>query len=132
MKYFLHDFNKNDIGISKEIIDQVQNQLNFELPRDYLDVLKEFNGGEGQIGENSWLLLYALEDLPGINHDYSLLMEQIPDYFLFGKDSADSGFAFHKEKWTYHTFGLMSNFKTDPIDFCGNDFSEFLEFLYNQ
>lgn len=58
-------------------------------------------------------------------------MGQILDYFLFGMNATDTSYAFHKVKMTFHSFGLMSNFKTDYIDFCGNSFSEFLENLYN-
>ncbi len=58
-------------------------------------------------------------------------MEDIPDYFLIGKDAADTGYAFHKVQGTFHSFGLMSNFETDFIYFMGHDFYEFLETLYN-
>jgi len=94
--------------------------------------MQEFNGGEGEIGENSWLCLFPIEELASINENYKILMLQIPDYFLFGKDAADTGYAFHKNKKSIHAFGLMSNFETDPIEFCGNNFVEFLEYLYTQ
>lgn len=131
-KYYLSDLVKAQVGASNEIIHNVQNELDFELPNDYLSIMKDFNGGEGEIGDNSWLNLYPIEELVNVNNDYQFLMEQIPDYFLFGKDAADTGFAFRKFNKTIHSFGLMSNFKTDPIEFCGNDFAEFLEYLYNQ
>lgn len=91
--------------------------------------MKEFNGSEREIGDNSWLELFPLEELQEINESYSLLilMEQIPAYFLFGKDATDTGYAFHKVKMTFHSFGLMSNFKTDHIDFCGHSFFDFLK-----
>ncbi|OJZ00026.1 SMI1/KNR4 family protein [Sphingobacterium sp. 40-24] len=126
---YLGDFTKGS-AVSAELINQVQRDLGFNLPDDYISILKEFNGSEGEVGDNSWLRLFPLEELQEINESYILLMEQIPDYFLFGMDAADTGYAFHKVKMTFHSFGLISNFKTDYIDFCGNSFSEFLENLY--
>ena len=105
-------FNSNDLEKSIEkaseiLIKEIQDQLDFLLPKDYVDVMKDFNGGEGGIGENSWLYLFPLEELLEQNHSYKLLMKEIPDYFLFGKDAADTGYAFHKQFHTIHSFGLM-------------------------
>jgi hypothetical protein len=132
LKYYLSDIVKNEEGASYELINDAQKNLGFTLPQDYIDLMKEFNGGEGEVGENSWLCLFSIEELATTNKDYCLLMEQIPNYFLFGKDSADTGYAFHKQNQTVHSFGLMSNFQTDSITFCGNNFVEFVEYLYNQ
>jgi len=131
-RFYLKNVVKNDVGASKNSIEEIQQHIGFELPSDYIDLMKEFNGGEGEIGENGWLCLFPIEDLIVTNKDYQLLMQHISDYFLFGKDAADTGYSFHKTKQTFHSFGLMSNFKTDPVDFCGNSFSDFLEYLYNQ
>jgi hypothetical protein len=128
MQYVL----KSDVGASDIAIQDLQRQLDFELPDDYIDLVKECNGGEGEVGENNWLCLFPIEELIIVNRDYGILMQEIPDYFLFGKDAADTGFAFHKKMKTIHSFGLMSNFETDPIVFCGNTFLEFMEYLYNQ
>lgn len=103
----------------------------FEYPKSYLEIIELINGQEGEIGTDSWLCLFPLEELNEVNSNYQLLMDQIPEYFLFGKDAADTGYAFHKFQGTFHSFGLMSDFKTDSIDFMGNNFYEFLEALYN-
>ncbi|WP_342332025.1 SMI1/KNR4 family protein [Pedobacter sp. FW305-3-2-15-E-R2A2] len=93
---FLRKIVKNDIGASEKSIQELQKQIAFELSQDYIQLMKNFNAGEGEIGENGWLCLFPVEDLVIANSDYKLLMEQIPDYFLFGKDAADTGYAFHK------------------------------------
>jgi hypothetical protein len=130
--YYLGAVIKNDVGASEASINRLQEQVGFELPNDYADYMKEYNGGEGEVGKNGWLCLFPIEDLFTTNMDYSLLMEQIPDYFLFGKDAADTGYAFHKFNRTFHSFGLMSDFRTDPMEFCGRSFGEFVEYLYKQ
>jgi hypothetical protein len=47
-------------------------------------------------------------------------------------DAADTGYAFHRYNKTVHGFGLMSDFSTDPIEFLGNSFTEFLEYLFGR
>jgi hypothetical protein len=133
LKYFLSDGLLADEGAQESIVNEIQSRSEFAFPKDYIEFMKEVNGFEGEIGENSWLDLFAFEELEIHNNDYyELLMEEIPEYYLIGKDSADTGFAFHKEKHTFHSFGLMSNFKTDPVEFCGDSFLEFIEYLYNK
>lgn len=113
-------------GCSIQAIEAIQASVGFTFPSTYIKFLLQVNGYEGGVGENGWMVAYKLEELKEINEDYMLLMEQIPDYFLFGRDAADTGYAFHKRDKTFHSFGMMSNFETDNIDFCGNNFEEFL------
>ena len=115
ISFYLLDLWKNDKGASEDSIRRLEEQVGFKLPIDYVNLMMEFNGLEGAIGENSWLCLFAIEDLIPINKNYDLLMQEIPEYFLFGKDAADTGYAFHKLNQSFHSFGLMSNFNTDPI-----------------
>jgi hypothetical protein len=129
---FLASFLKNTKRADDFSFSELIEQLGFILPQSYVEWMKCHNGGEGEVGENSWLCLFPVEQLMSANKNYSLLMQQIPDYFLFGKDAADTGYAFHKQNGTFHSFGLMSNFKTDPIQFCGDDFVSFVEYLYNE
>lgn len=115
-----------------DAIESLVRKVDFVFPNDYLKLLKDFNGGEGGVGENGWLFLYSAEEVVFVNEDFYYLMEQIPDYFLFRKDAADTGYAFHKKNHSFHSFGLMSNFKTDPIEYCGGNLEEFLSHLFNE
>ncbi|SEM34725.1 SMI1 / KNR4 family (SUKH-1) [Chitinophaga rupis] len=126
---FFTDFFKPE-GADDALIDGISKRLDFKLPGDYLDVMRTFNGGDGEIGKNSYLVLFPINELIETNSDYELLMKQIPGFFLFGKDAADTGYAFRKTDLSYHSFGLMSNFKTDFITYISNDFEGFLNFLY--
>lgn len=130
--YLKHLENGDAAELADSTIWEVQSNLDFKLPPDYLAVIKMYNGGEGEVGEESYLNLFSLEELEEVNADYAFLMNDIPDYFLFGKDAADTGYAFHKMNYTYHSFGLMSSFDTDPMVLCGNNFKEFIEYLYNR
>jgi SMI1 / KNR4 family (SUKH-1) len=132
VNFYFGDIVKNEFGVSDASINLLMEQIGFKLPQDYIDLMKEYDGGEGEVGENGWLCLFPIEDLLTINKDYDLVMEQIPEYFLFGKDAADTGYAFYKPNQSIHSFGLMSNFNTDPIQWCAKSFVEFAEYLYNQ
>ncbi len=121
------EFEKNQQGASSNEISKLQDYFHNLLPLDYMEILQEFDGGEGEIGENGYLILFSTSEVKSANEDYSLLMEQIPDYVLIGKDAADTGYAIHKGFGTYHSFGLMSDFRTDKIKLCGSSFEEFVQ-----
>ena len=128
--YLLSDIEKSE-PLPQMVLDNIISHFNFSLPETYTQVMGYFNGGEGGVGTDSWLCLFPIDELREINEDYKILMKDIPDYFLFGKDAADTGYAFHKANGTFHSFGLMSNFSTDSIEFSGSGFIEFLEGLAN-
>ncbi len=132
LESFLDDFYKHLPGSSDGEVAAIQERLGFTFPGDYVEVIKEFNGGEGTVGKRGHLILYSLEEVIRSNENLKVLMAEIPDYFLFGQDMADTGYAFHRYNRTIHGFGMMSNFTTDPIEFLGNNFTEFLEYLDQQ
>ena len=131
IQYYIIDLIKDPMTVSEAVVNSLKSRLNFELPYDYLELMRSSREMEGEIGENSWLTLFPLENLIEINTVY-LVMGDIPDYFLIGKDAADTGFAIHKFNKTYHSFGLLSDFDKDFIEFCGNNLTEFLAYLYNK
>ena len=132
INFYFSNFLKNEVGASDISINELQKLAGFELPQDYINVMKEFNGGEGELGSNGWLCLFPVEDLLKTNNDYNLVMAQIPDYFLFGKDAADTGYAFNKLDQSFYSFGLMSDFSVDLIEFCASSFIDFAAYLYNK
>ena len=53
------------------------------MPKDYLDFMTEHNGGEGAVGDNTYMQLFSLEELEQINRDYSV-KEFLPENCLIG------------------------------------------------
>ena len=131
VKHIIRSLLNNAETLTQVEIGAIVSNFPFEFPKSYLEIIEFINGQEGEIGTDSWLCLFPLEELNEVNCDYQLLMNQIPEYFLIGKDAADTGYAFHKFLGTFHSFGLMSDFETDSIDFMGHDFYDFLEALHN-
>jgi hypothetical protein len=130
LAYLLTDLKKVD-SLPEEHFWEIVESFDFRLPPAYVEVMKEFNGGEGRVGQESWLHLYPIDELKQINQAHHVLMADIPDYFLIGTDGGDTGYAFHKTNGTFHSFGLISDFTTDPIELLGDDFIQFLQYLYH-
>ena len=42
------------------------------LPEDYLDFMREYNGGEGPLGENNYGRFFRLQELEEINDEYDV------------------------------------------------------------
>ena len=58
----LGKFNGNSPA-TYESISNFEKQLKCQLPSDYIAFLKSQNGGEGFIGNESYLILWAVEEL---------------------------------------------------------------------
>ncbi len=68
MEIYLKDFKKNK-GLNKDYL----NSLEFrkELPKDYVQLFEEFNGGEGFIGEE-YFVMHRAEKVIDINKEYGI------------------------------------------------------------
>lgn len=115
--------------VNKQLFNEVISVLNFNLPADYLEFIENYNGGEGQIGKNGYLMLWPIENLLPYNNEYQFDV-YAPKYFVFGKDAADTAFAFDKSDSAIWEFGFLANLETDPPKFCGKTFTDFLQYLY--
>lgn len=111
------------------IILEVIKELNFNIPQDYIDFLSEVDGGEGAIGRNSYLILWPSRDLLTNNADYNTA-SFAHDYFLIGQDAADTAYGIKKSDGMIYEFGFLADLKTDPAEFCGITFLEFIRCLY--
>lgn len=66
---------------SGDAIEQINEVV---LPKDYLEFMKRHNGGEGDIG-TTWFILYPLEELQAINHDYDI-EHFLPNHIIIGSN----------------------------------------------
>lgn len=62
------------------------------LPRDYLDFLRQHNGGEGFIGDN-YIVFWKAEELADFNREYEV-EKYAPGILLFGSDGGGEGYGF--------------------------------------
>jgi hypothetical protein len=85
----------------------------FTLPQGYIRFIQCFNGGEGFIGPNSYVMIWRLEELLEFNTAYQV-SDYAPGLFLFGSDGGGEAFA----------FDMRSDFKPIlSVPFVGMDLS---------
>ena len=70
------------------------------LPEQYIDFMKRHNGGEGDIGE-SWLVLFALEELQEMNDAYEV-QDSLPDHIIIGSDGGGELYGINAEGFYFN------------------------------
>ena len=91
MQYSLTDGQLNGPA-EREIVDGLSATLGFTLPPDYLEFLREHDGGEGFVGDN-YIILWGAGELADFNREYEV-ETYAPGIFLFGSDGGGEGYGF--------------------------------------
>lgn len=104
--------------------------IDCKFPSDYIEFMKEQNGGEGFIGEGRYVRFWPLEELLEANEDYTV-HEFAPDIFLVGSDGGGNAFGLKRKEGIFIEVPFIGMSNDDAID-CGKDFKEFLSFLADQ
>lgn len=95
-----------------------------ELPDDYLEFMKEHNGGEGPLGENNYGCFYRFEELEEVNDDYEV-QDNWPGYVVIGSDMSGQLWAYNPEKKIYCQIDSMNTDEETYYTQAGS-FEEFL------
>lgn len=74
-------------------INQVEKEIGFKIPKDYAKFLQQFNGGEGFVGRNAYVILWRIGELAEMNEAYQV-KEYTPGLFIFGSDGGGEAYAF--------------------------------------
>lgn len=119
-------------GISAEVINSAEKKLKIVFPKEYGDFMLKYNGCEGEIGEESYISLWKMEDLAELNESYSV-KEFTPDFVYFGSDGGDMAYAFDFSdgKVSYVEFPFMSIHESDK-EVLGSTLDEFFTTLYKR
>ncbi len=105
---------------------QFISQIKGPVAEDYLAFIKRYNGGEGPVGEESYLVLLGLDELPSYNSSLSELYSAT-DYTVFASDGGNAVFAFDKENKVIE-FDLIGLEVDEAIE-CAEGFTAFLATL---
>jgi len=89
---WLRLFNGN-AGVTLSSIIAFQQLSGILLPSDYILFLQHSNGGEGLVGENSYVILWKLEELSELNTAYQV-SDYAPGIFLIGSDGGGEAYGF--------------------------------------
>ncbi len=100
------------------------NNINFKLPKGFIEFYRDSNGAEIYKNEN-YCLLWKITEMIKLNNDYNV-PEYASNFFIIGSDGGGSAFCI--EKSTGHIFEMpfigMSN---DEATFVIDNFIEFLK-----
>lgn len=77
-----------DLGV----VERLHFDLKVELPKDYLDFLRQHNGGEGFVGDH-YIVFWKAEELADFNREYEV-EKYAPGIFLFGSSGGGEGYGF--------------------------------------
>jgi hypothetical protein len=107
---------------SKEINVFLEN-INFELPKGFIEFYEQSNGGILS-GENVYVDLWPLPDMIALNKNYEV-DKYAPDFFIFGSD--DGGTAYCIEKKTAFIYDMQFIGMPEDARFICKNFNEFLQ-----
>jgi len=88
--YLLTAFDWNGEPASEAALESVQSELG-RLPPEYVAVMRLHNGGEGFVGEGSYLRIWPIEELA--DHNRVLAPERASNVVLIGSDGSDGLYA---------------------------------------
>ncbi|MCF6404461.1 SMI1/KNR4 family protein [Chitinophaga filiformis] len=118
-----------DLSINSPIdstkFSEIINSIDCNFPDDYLEFLRETNGGEGTIANGKYVQFWRAEDLIKYNGGFG---EFTPDFFLIASDGGGTGFAIRRKEGTFVSFPFIGA-DEDIIDDVGKVFREFLAYL---
>tara|TARA_R110001583_G_C5332668_1_gene378502 strand:+ start:68 stop:475 length:408 start_codon:yes stop_codon:yes gene_type:complete len=126
-KEYLEEFEKN-AGIEPENLNSLK--FTIEIPQDYLEFLKEFNGGEGDVGEE-YLVLHKAEELNEINTDYEIA-EFDPKIFIIGSNGSGELIAIDTRKNSPIYILIPSIFEYDAIIELASDVNGLFKRIFTE
>ena len=102
----------------------IQSVNHISLPEDYLMFMKEYNGGEGCIGEEGYIILYRLEELQQINHDYCV-EEFLPGHCLIASSGGGEFYGVDQDGNFFAVPDIPMSLEEKII--LGSTFSDFIQ-----
>jgi hypothetical protein len=91
----LRSFRRTPKGAPASAIDEAARTLEIEFPRDYVQFMRQANGGEGPVGEHGHLQLWRIEDLVDRNAGYRA-DEFFPGHVLIGSNGGGEAVALRR------------------------------------
>ncbi|ANU23397.1 SMI1/KNR4 family protein [Planococcus donghaensis] len=127
---YLKSLDLNDPA-DPNVIRNVEDQLGFQFPIEYVNFLLHSNGGEGPIGEN-YLKLWRVDDLIEDNEGYSV-EEFAPGLLIIGSDGGDTAYCIDTRSKEMPFVSMpFIGMDLDEVEPCGPTFNECLKILYTE
>jgi len=123
---------KMNLGTKNEnatkLIEEIENKLNFKFPIQYKEFMLRYNGAEGELGENNYLVLWPLEEIVSLNEGYEV-SKYTPDFIYFGSDGGGMAYAFDKRTTPISYIELPFE-SIEDVNTISNSFNSFIRSLY--
>ncbi|MEM6434654.1 MAG: SMI1/KNR4 family protein [Cyanobacteria bacterium P01_D01_bin.115] len=78
---------------SKATIEAVEEEVGIKFPHEYVDFLLHGNGGEGAVGDENYIRLWKVEEIPDLNREYQV-DTYAPGFLIIGSDGGGEAIAF--------------------------------------
>ena len=113
-------------------INKTQDKLKIKFPEQYKKFLLSHNGAEGSIGENSYLVIWSIEDIISLNEEYGVF-EFTPEILYFGSDGGDMAYAFDRRNSAVKIVEIpFESISVNDAVTLSDDFDDFIKLIYNR
>ena len=130
MQFTLDRFNKRPAATAEQIA-AFATASRLTLPQDYTAFLKQANGGEGMVGPNAYLILFAVDELASLNKAYQV-EDYVPGLLIFGSDGGGEAYAFHTRDAMRVVRMPFVGMDPSTVEALVDDFTAFIEYLARQ
>lgn len=123
------DFNE---AADEDKIKNLEKNIGFTLPIHYKEFMLYSNGAEGELGENSYLVIWPIEDIVSLNEAYDV-SKYTPNILYFGSDGGDMAYAFDTRSETVSIVEIpFDSIHIEDANLCAYDFYDFIRKLYEE
>ncbi len=120
--------NKN-IAPDDLVYSKLLESINFKIDIDFLEFIKKYNGAEGILGENNFILFWKIEQLIALNPYYKGVKE-CDGLLFFASNGSNLGYAFEKKSGWIVGIDFLDISFTQP-EIMAQSFDLFLNKLVN-
>lgn len=116
---------------SKKAIKGVELEIDMIFPTQYREFMLETNGAEGNIGQNSYLAIWSIEEIVPLNID-GKVEEFTPGLVQFASDGGGMAYAFDKRDKEISIVAIPDDsIHIEDAEFLGKTFQDFLQYLHD-
>lgn len=124
--YLVH-FSPNQ-PLENALFQKILKAIPVDLPLEYVEFMREYNGGEGRIGQDGkYVRFWPLEELIEANEDY-LVRDFAPGLFFIGSDGGDTALGIRLSAKSFIEVPFIGMADDEAID-RATGFENFLSYL---
>ncbi len=117
-------------GTTEKKISEAETSLGFSFPDEYKQFMLNVNGIEGAIGQNSYIVIWPIEEIVDLNNEYGV-SDFTPGLVYFGSDGGNSAYAFDIRKNNVIVEFPLDSIHIEDAKLIADSFNKFVEKMYN-